>query len=147
MTALEVINSFSNVNTGGIVAGIVILLTLVEITPIKISPLAWIGRRLNKETLNKVENVEKKLDEHIAGSYRSAIFKFCDDVQTGVPKNKEQWKEIINAISKYREHCEANNVNNGLCEQASEYLEEEYHEHLRKKDFAPDLSKPMTASK
>lgn len=136
MNAFEFIESIS---AGGFVAGLVIVLSLVEISPIKVSPLAWVGRRLNKETLDKVSEIEVKLDDHIAGSYRSAIFKFCDDVQTGVPKNREQWKEIINAISKYRTHCEVNKVSNGLCEQASEYLEEEYQEHLRKKDFAPDL--------
>lgn len=144
---MNILEFIQGINAGGFVAGLVLVLGLVEIAPIKISPLAWIGRRLNKETIEKVKKIEEKIkkieektDEHIAGSYRSAILKFADDVQADVPKTKENWKEIINAISKYRVHCEANHVENGLCDQSSQFLEFEYQKRLRSGDFAPALA-------
>lgn len=35
---------------------------VVEITPIKISPLRWIGNRLNKNTNEKIDKLEKRMD-------------------------------------------------------------------------------------
>ena len=65
MTVGEVL---TNVSAGGILSVIVLILSLIEITPIKISPLKWIGKRINKEKIEKVDKFEKKLDEHIAQS-------------------------------------------------------------------------------
>lgn len=49
--------------SGPIVSALFLLGMFVEITPVKISPLQWIGRRVNKETLDKVSKIEKSQDE------------------------------------------------------------------------------------
>lgn len=138
MTLASVI---SELGAGGIVAVIVMALGLIEIVPIKISPLSWIGKRLNKETLNKVAAMEKKLDMHIAQDYRTKILNFQDDILASKSKTKEQWKEIINAITTYEVYCEDNKIANGLCKQANEFLKEEYKIRLRSRNFAQDLIK------
>lgn len=136
MTIAEV---FDRLNTGGVVATLVIILSLVEITPIKLSPLQWIGSRVNKTTLDKVGEIEHKLDAHIAQSYRTKILSFQDEVLAGTPKTREQWKEIINAITQYEAYCTQNKISNGLCRQASNFLMDEYNRRLQSKNFAPDL--------
>lgn len=135
----------SELGAGGIVAVLVVFLGLVEIVPIKISPLSWIGKRLNKDTLEKVSNMEKKLDMHIAQDYRTKILNFQDDILANKAKTKEQWKEIINAITTYEVYCEDNKITNGLCAQANEFLKEEYRERLRNRNFAQDLIKEELA--
>lgn len=125
----------SNINTGGIVATLVIILSLVEIVPVKLSPLQFIGRRLNKETLDKVKGIEGKLDEHVAQSYRSKILSFQDDILAQKRKTKEQWKEVVNAIYKYEKYCTDNSIDNGLCKEASEFLTDEYQNRLHNNDF------------
>lgn len=129
---------FENATAGGIVAVAVIILSLIEIVPIKISPLNWLGKRLNGEALKRIKDLESKLDEHIAQSYRTKILKFQDDIVDGKSKTKEQWKEVVNAISNYESYCEVNKIKNGLCAQASSFISKEYQRHLKLKDFAMD---------
>lgn len=129
---------FKNLTAGSLVAVIVLVLSFIEIVPIKISPLQWIGRRLNKETLRKVGEIERKLDEHVAQSYRTKILNFQDDILNNDNKTREQWKEVINAISAYETYCSENTINNGLCKEASAFLVEEYRKHLVARDFDTD---------
>lgn len=56
---------------------LLILMTLVQITPIKINPWSAIGRALgnalNKDVIDKLEKVENRLNEHIdVGDERNA---------------------------------------------------------------------------
>lgn len=48
---------------------------VVEITPIKISPLRWIGDRLNKNTNKKIEELDKRMDE---SDYKFAMKDLAD---------------------------------------------------------------------
>lgn len=132
MSFLEVIEKL---NVGGAVALLVVIGGLIEISPIKVSPLQWIGRRLNKETFNKVGMIEKKLDEHIAQSLRTKILSFQDDIILGQNKTKEQWKEVVNAIYAYEKYCEENKINNGLCKEASQLLLTTYQQKLISNTF------------
>ena len=47
---------------------LLILMTLIQITPIKINPWSWIarliGRAINGEVLTKVDNLGKELADH-----------------------------------------------------------------------------------
>lgn len=136
---MNVYEMFGHVTAGGFVAVLVIIMSLVEIAPIKLSPLQWIGKRINKQTLDRVAKIDKKLDEHIAQSYRTKILSFQDDILAGCPKTKEQWFEVTNAITLYTEYCEDNDIKNGLCHQASIFLSAEYQRRLATRDFAKDL--------
>lgn len=136
---MSVVEFFQNLSTGSFVAGLVLIAGFVEIVPVKVSPLQWIGRRLNKETLDKVKKIEEKLDQHVAQSYRNKILSFQDEILANKKKTREQWKEVIVAITAYEEYCKKNEVENGLCAQANEFLEEEYQRRLSKRDFAEDV--------
>ena len=135
MTVAEV---FENISAGGILSFLVILLSLIEITPIKVSPLKWIGKRLNKETIEKVDKFEKKLDEHIAQSYRDKIMSFQEDlIKYGTGgRTQETWAEVINACEAYEKYIKDNHLQNGLCEQAITYIKDSYQDCLKKRDFA-----------
>lgn len=135
MTVAEV---FENISAGGILSALVIILSLIEITPIKVSPLKWIGKRLNKETIEKVDKFEKKLDEHIAQSYRDKIMGFQEDLlRSGLSnRTQETWAEIINACEAYEKYIKDYDIPNGLCEQAINFIKESYHTCLINRDFA-----------
>lgn len=125
----------ANVTAGGIVSAVFIILALIEFTPIKVSPLQWIGRRLNKETLDKVKQIEKKLDDHVAQSLRTKILFFQDDILANKPKTKEQWKEAVVAITTYEKYCVDNEIENGLCKQANEFIIDEYQKKLKNRQI------------
>lgn len=127
-----------NLSIGGWLSIVVILLSVIEITPIKISPLQWIGKRTNKEALDRVDKIEKKLDEHIAQSYRDKIMNFATMITTSGISNhpKELWNEVINACNNYEQYIADNNIPNGLCEEAIKFIKQSYQTCLTNNDFA-----------
>lgn len=48
---------------------------VIEVTPIKLSPLRWIGNRLNKNTNEKIDKLEKRMDE---SEYKFAMKDLAD---------------------------------------------------------------------
>lgn len=106
--------------TGG---GLVILLSLIQITPIKLNPLSWIakhlGRALNGEVLKEVEKVgadlketQRKLDEHIrtddsrdADTRRQRILRFNMDLIKGEIPTHEYCVDMLVEIDIYMEYC------------------------------------------
>ena len=89
-----------------------ILMTLIQITPIKINPWSWlariIGRAINGEVLEKVnslsEDVKALKDEDAeqwASLSRSHILRFGDELLHGVPHSKEHFDQILIDISKF----------------------------------------------
>lgn len=145
MTFLDILSS---INAGGVVAVLVIILSLIEITPIKISPLSWIGKRVNKEVNEKIGKMEDgmkafdvkidtldgKLNEHIAQSYRNKIFEFQEKLLDGC-KSLEQFTECLEAIEKYETFCEENEVKNEKCKLAIDYIKRAYKQCQDNRDF------------
>lgn len=116
-------------SAGSLVSIVVIILSLVEITPIKLSPLAWIGKRINADAIKRLEELEKrlnkvdgKLDEHVAQSYRNKILEAQNKLLTGHVFTLEEFDEIIEACGKYETHCKENNVQNDKCKLAINYI-------------------------
>lgn len=98
---------------GGIVF---ILMTLIQISPIKINPWSWIGRcigrLINGEVLEKVEALSKDVkqnkaddDEQWASLSRTHILSFGDEILHGVLHSKERFNQILLDISKYEKYC------------------------------------------
>lgn len=100
--------------SGGI---IILLMTLVQIAPIKINPWSWIGRAIgrsiNSEVLEKVEALTESVeqnkaddDEQWASLSRTHILRFGDEILHGVSHSKEHFNQILLDISKYEQYCE-----------------------------------------
>lgn len=58
-----------------VVGALTALGVVIEVAPIKISPLKWIGDRLNKSTHDKFDAINKRVD---AIEYRSAMKDLAD---------------------------------------------------------------------
>ena len=124
---MSILNIIKSLHSGNIVAIAVLILGLVEVTPIKIcplSPLKWIGKRVNADTNERLEKVEKKLDEHIAQSYRNKILEAQNKLLSGHVFTLEEFDEIIDACSNYETYCKENEVPNEKCKLAISYI---YH--------------------
>lgn len=133
---------FEKISAGGVVSVIVILLSLIEITPIKLSPLQWIGNRINKpinDRLDKMDEdltkVNKKLDEHIAESYRNSILQVQDRLIKGDKFTREEWKKAIKSCQAYDKYIEDNKLSNDLVEEAMSYIHRQYQRALDQSDF------------
>lgn len=112
-----------------------IICVFVEITPIKINPIQWLGNRLFKSTNESISKMEKKLDEHIAQSYRNKILSFQNECLRNVKHTQEQFDEVLEAIDEYENYCKINEIKNGKTTEAIKFIKKVYQRTLLTHDF------------
>ena len=116
-----------NLKTGvSVAAGIlVILMTLIQIAPIKLNPwdkiLTWIGNHMNADIVKRVDVIEAKLDEHIKESsdemirkVRADILSFGNTCMNGRPHTKEEFEFVISECDQYEKYIEKTQSKNGV---------------------------------
>lgn len=127
--------------------GLFILMTLVQISPIKIDPWTWIfrsiGKLLNGEVLEKVDALSKDVqknknddDEQWALLSRSHILRFGDELLHGVAHSKEHFDQILLDITKYELYCESHpQFPNGQAVATIKHIKETYRKCLDENKF------------
>lgn len=130
MTLLDFIK---NLSMGGWTSIFVLLCLLIEITPIKVNPIGWLGKRLNANMDKRVDEIEKKLDIHVAEGYRNYILNFQRELITnqGGQFTFEEWKKAIKTCQDYEKYCEDNKIDNDIISQAIIFIRDQYQEALR----------------
>lgn len=132
------------VGGGGLLA---VLLTLVQIAPIKVNPWSAIakaiGRAVNADVLRELDTVTQKLDTHIrvddernADSYRTRILQFNNELLREIMHTREDFIEILAVIDDYESYCRSHKEyknNRATC--AIENIKRVYMERLQKHDF------------
>lgn len=109
----------------------VVLLTLVEITPIKFNPLSWIAKKIGaafngdvmkeighlktemgtvKEEVQSIKtdvsDIREEAKEREANNRRTRILEFGDEILHGVDYSKEHWDNVLTEIGAYEEYCD-----------------------------------------
>lgn len=127
--------------------GLVVLLTLIQIAPIKINPWTrigrWIGRIINGEVLEKVDalctdvkNNKADDDEQWVSLSRYHILRFGDELRRGLGHSKEQFDQILDDISKYEHYCDTHpEFPNGKAIATIEQIKKTYKKCMEKNDF------------
>lgn len=127
--------------------GLLILLTLVQISPIKINPWSWlarcIGRALNKDLFDKIDAIDQKVigleeksDERNAASCRSQILRFGDEILHGVPHSKEHYDDILRLITEYENYCDDHpKYMNNVAVATIKHIKHMYEKHLEEDSF------------
>lgn len=138
MSAYKIYEIISNMSLGGWLSMFVIISLFIEITPIKINPVGWLGGRLNATMNAKVDIIEAKVDEHIAQSYRNKILSFQDSILLQGPTSftQEQYNEVIDAITAYETYCKDNKINNDKCVLAIGYIKRCYSNCQNNRSFS-----------
>lgn len=126
---------FDSISAGGIVSVLFIILSLIEITPLKFSPLQWIGKRVNAESLIRLSKMEKKLDEHIAESYRNNILKVQDKLIRGELLTREEWEKALKNCEDYERYIRENELSNDLVNEAMKFIHRKYQDALNSASF------------
>lgn len=118
----------------------------IQIIPIKINPwdklLKWAGDRINHNVNQKIDTLEKKLDDHIAtdtasrvDDIRNNILVFANECQRGIVHSKEQFRFIISKCDAYEQHVEENHLKNGVITEATKLIKDTYRNHLKNDSF------------
>ena len=127
--------------------GLFILMTLVQISPIKIDPWTWIfraiGKLLNGEVLEKVDALSKDVqknkeddDEQWALLSRSHILRFGDELLHGISHSKEHFDQILVDITKYENYCESHpRFLNDIANATIKHIRDTYQKCLDENNF------------
>lgn len=149
MTLKEIITGSS--------AALLVLLTLVQVAPIKVNPWSalakGIGKALSADVLKSLEEVkaeqkksQQRLDAHIkvddrrdADRHRERILRFNNELLREIPHTREDFIEILAVIDNYERFCKANeDYKNNRAVHAITNIGRVYDERLQKHDFLRD---------
>ncbi len=126
---------------------LLIVLTLVQIAPVKLNPWSKIGellgRAVNGEVLKKLGDVERRLDSHIqmddernADMHRARILQFNTELLRGIRHTEEDFNEILYNIDCYERYCEEHSgYQNNRCVHAIKNIKRVFDERMEKRDF------------
>lgn len=148
MTMSEFVDqlSLSGVLGGGS-AVLLLLLTMIQIAPIKVNPWTWlarkIGRALNGDTLDRLDTLEQdvkemkqKNEEREAKKSRSSILRFGDEIRRGTRHSKEHFDQILLDISFYEHYCDTHkDFENNIALMTIEKIKDTYRECIDKDSF------------
>ena len=77
------------------------LLSLIEVVPIKISPIEFVGKKLNKSTNEKLDKLDKKIEDYHQEDAKILISDFVQDIKNGETKSETQWIAMLNFVNEY----------------------------------------------
>ena len=86
-------------NGGG---ALVLLLTIIQVSPIKVNPWSKIARAIGS-ALNA--DVMEKLNENEATTARYRVLRFDDEIRHKVKHTEEHFIQILDDIDKYERYC------------------------------------------
>lgn len=126
---------------------LLVLLTMIQIAPVKINP--WtsiakaIGRAINGEVLEKVGKLEKEMQgvrsgmaEEKAVNCRARILRFGDECLHGERHTKDHFDQTLRDIAAYERYCEDHpDFENNVTELTSDRIKEIYRRCLDNNDF------------
>ena len=131
----SLLDIFNEINHGAIGWGVVaiILLSLVQVSPIKINPWSFIAKHLGR-ALNA--EVFERLDMEAAITSRVRILRFNDELLRDEKHTKEAFDQVLSDIDVYEAYCIAHpDFKNNKTKMSVSYIIASYQEHMEKHDF------------
>lgn len=143
-------------NHPGTVSGIIIIfLSLVEVSKIRLNPWTAIGRLIGKfigikslsdkidETSKnldvankKINKLDNKIDENDTVAARVRILRFASEIMDRRYHNKDSWDQTMIDIAKYEGYVAAHpDFKNGITEPTNEYIKDQYRIRMEKNDW------------
>ena len=120
------------------VALIAIIMSLVQISPIKVNPWTWL--KSFAELPKRLENLEHEFNDDRAFRWRSLIFSRSrmieKSLKTGEFLRREVWVDTIETIGNYEGYCEGHpEFKNELAVQTIGYIKHQYQHALENNLF------------
>ena len=129
----------SKLNLGYVTAGIVILLSLIQISPLKLNPwdklLGWFGKKLNGATEKRLETVEKQIRDMWINNHRQTVLTFARECRADIEHSSDEWTNVLNVAEEYEKYVIENKITNGIITQDTVYLRKLYQELSREHKF------------
>ena len=131
---MDVAKILSQLTTGELAGwGVILLfllLSLIQISPLKINPwdsiLGWLGRKLNGRELTLLQGEVVELRKQVNGmwvsEHRHAILTFARELRSGIEHSTDEWSNVLSLIDEYEKYCEKNHIANGVVKQDSIFI-------------------------
>ena len=120
---------------GWAVVLLILILSLIQISPIKLNPwdhiFGWIGKKTNGATENRLEKLEKQLRDMWINQHRQSILTFARECRSDIEHSSDEWTNVLNVAEEYERYVEENHVTNGIITQDTVYLRALYQELSR----------------
>ena len=136
MTLAEVLQRM----TGGEKAGwaavlLILLLSLIQIAPVKLNPwdkiLGWIGKKTQGEMRKQVSDLQKQITDIWISSHRQCILTFARECRANIHHDAEEWNHVLSIADEYEVYCESHGVSNGVVKADTRYIRDLYQEMSR----------------
>lgn len=126
---------------------LILIMTLVQISPIEINPWNWIARKIggeiNKGVIERVDNLSKEIrdlrkefDEEEATLCRTRILRFNDELIYEKKHTKEHFDQVLTDITKYEAYCESHpEYKNNIATLSIEKIKKTYQNCMDKNSF------------
>lgn len=119
---------------------LLVLMTLVQIAPVKINPWSWlaraIGRAVNAEVIKKLDDHITVDDRRTADGHRTRILRFNNELLRDVDHTEEEFNEVLAEIDAYERYClEHPEYPNNRAVHAICNIKRVYDDRLQKHDF------------
>lgn len=155
---MDFIETIQNISGWGWAGIVIVILSIIQIAPIKIDPWSWIARRVgkafNQEMLEKqeafvkesqeyrknnderMEKLSAKMDRRSAEDARSRILRFGDEIKSQQRHSQEYYNQILADITDYEQYCHAHpTFKNERTVATEKVIRETYEIHLKNNDF------------
>lgn len=102
------------------------IMTVIEITPVKINPISWLGKKFNKETIDKLNKLEQTVDMNDIDVVRSRILTNELLLRKGEHFSQHQYDCLFKDIDKWNMYHQKYPELNGIIKVAIENIYEHY---------------------
>ena len=125
---------------------ILLLMSFIEVSKIKINPWSSIGKLFGKflgitAVSNKLDALEKKVDENQATAIRVRILQFENELQEGRKKSKDSWDQVMDDISRYELYTTTHpDFKNNITDATIRHLTKRYAELLEQRTWTTKLT-------
>lgn len=119
---------------------LLVLMTLVQIAPVKVNPWSWlaraIGRAINAEVIKKLDDHITMDDRRCADGHRARILHFNNELLRSIDHTEEEFNEVLAEIDAYEGYCRDHpDYPNNRAVLAIENIRDTYKDRLKKHDF------------
>ena len=88
---------------------LLLLMTFVQIAPIKVNPWSWLSKKIGRAIKGEVDKLEKHIqdgDERDASMHRQRILRFNIELMRGEDFTHECFNDMLLDIDEYERFCE-----------------------------------------
>ena len=123
--------------TAGEIAGwalavLLLLLSLIQVSPLKLNPwdniFAWVGKKMNGATEKRLREVEKQVADMWINNHRQCILTFARECRSGISHSSDEWSNVLNVAEEYEQYVREKRIPNRIIHQDTQYLRKLYQE-------------------